>query len=123
MRIIFKILLVFLLVISFNSPVYAWFWGGLKNDQLVSVNIDNGEIVVLKKFSEDSECFHCEARVSPDGKYIAYINRSPKKKRDIHIVNANGSFDRQLVVHPADDWGAIWTADSKSIIFSFIFFD
>ncbi|MBU0730585.1 MAG: hypothetical protein KKA70_12675, partial [Proteobacteria bacterium] len=38
MRIIKQILLIYFVVILMPSQVNAWFWGGLKKDQLVSVN-------------------------------------------------------------------------------------
>ena len=57
--------------------------------------------------------------LSPDGRYVVY-ELEPKRnsgKRDIHLLATDGSSDRPLVEHPADDGVPFWTPDGKRILF------
>ena len=61
------------------------------------------------------------ARVSPDGKYIAYAyapDRNYPFQRDIYVVSIDGKKESVLVAHPAHDYEPIWTPDGNAIVFA-----
>lgn len=55
-------------------------------------------------------------RVSPDGKWIAYVSRQ-SLNFDIWIRSTSGGRPRQITKHKADDYYPTWGPKSKSIIF------
>ncbi|NOY60692.1 MAG: tetratricopeptide repeat protein, partial [Calditrichaeota bacterium] len=55
-------------------------------------------------------------RVSPDGKWIAYVSRQTLNF-DIWIRSTSGGRPRQITKHKADDYYPAWGPKSKSIIF------
>lgn len=56
------------------------------------------------------------ARFSPDGRLVAYTNRSLTRHRAIHLVGPDGSGDRRLV-RRNDGFNLAWTPDGRSIVF------
>jgi eukaryotic-like serine/threonine-protein kinase len=57
-------------------------------------------------------------KISPDGKYLAFISGSGFLSNDIFVVPASGGKPRPLTsVHSAIS-GLAWTADSRQIVFS-----
>src|SRR5260221_4784220 len=60
--------------------------------------------------------------VSPDGKWVAYTVRvtdveANKGRNDVWISAVDGSSSRQVTAHEANDSGARWTRDGKSLFF------
>ncbi len=56
---------------------------------------------------------------SPDGKQIAYVVQPQDARQDLWVMNADGSNPRVLVSEPGYVNGPGWSADGKSIYFSF----
>ena len=60
--------------------------------------------------------------VSPDGKWVAYTVRvtdveANKGRTDVWVSAVDGSSSRQVTVNEANDSGARWTPDGKSLVF------
>jgi dipeptidyl aminopeptidase/acylaminoacyl peptidase len=51
-------------------------------------------------------------RWSPDGETIAYVSDG-----DIHLMDADGSNQRNLTNHPSYDFLPVWSPDGKQIAF------
>ena len=60
-----------------------------------------------------------EARLSPDGRYIAYSLTVSEKgnARDIFILATEGSQETAVVENPADDFGPVWSPDGSRLLF------
>jgi len=63
-----------------------------------------------------------EPQVSPDGKQIVFTLRrtdlnSNQGRKDIWLVNLDGTDLRQLTTHTANDYNPVWSRDGKSIYF------
>ena len=56
------------------------------------------------------------ARFSPDGRWIAYTNRSLTRHRAIHLVRPDGTGDHRLLRRNDGQYVA-WTPDGRSIVF------
>ncbi len=57
------------------------------------------------------------ARLSPDGRWIAYHHLDESGTHDILLVASDGSMTTKLVDHPANDLLPIWTADGRYVLF------
>ena len=59
-------------------------------------------------------------RVSPDGRYVAYVARASEKDRDrdIFLIRLNDNAEIPLVTGPADDQVLGWTPDGKGLLFA-----
>jgi dipeptidyl aminopeptidase/acylaminoacyl peptidase len=63
-----------------------------------------------------------DPRISPDGKSVAFTVRvtdveANRGRTDIWIAGVDGSHARKLTTHEANDSGARWMPDGKSIVF------
>lgn len=57
------------------------------------------------------------ARLSPNGRWIAYQLINDDGTHDILLTATDGSITTKLVDHPADDLLPIWTADGRYLLF------
>ncbi len=55
-------------------------------------------------------------RLSPDGKYLAYVSRQTYNF-DIWVRSISGSSNRQITFNKADDFYPVWYPDSRSLVF------
>ncbi len=55
-------------------------------------------------------------RLSPDGKYLAYVSRQTYNF-DIWVRSTTGSSSRQITFNKADDFYPVWYPDSRSLVF------
>ncbi|MBN2103975.1 S9 family peptidase [bacterium] len=63
-----------------------------------------------------------EPQISPDGKQIVFTLRrtdlkANRGRKDIWLINQNGSDLRQLTQHEADDYNPVWSRDGKAVYF------
>jgi Tol biopolymer transport system component len=54
---------------------------------------------------------------SPDGRWIAFDRWSLGVSQDIWLIRPDGSDERQLTLHPANDSQASWTPDGRAVVF------
>ncbi|HTM47678.1 MAG TPA: hypothetical protein VL285_03305, partial [Bryobacteraceae bacterium] len=83
--------------------------------QLAVLSLGDGSVSVLKSMG----WMAAQARVSPDGRYIAYDPPAGEgaPSSDIAILAADGSSDNVIVRHPARDFSPMWSPDGRSIVF------
>ena len=55
-------------------------------------------------------------RLSPDGKYLAYVSRQTYNF-DIWVRSTSGTSNRQVTFNKADDLYPVWYPDSRSLVF------
>jgi Tol biopolymer transport system component len=95
-----------------------------RTDQIVFVSVADGAIRVLKSLPPRTKATSIStairASLSPDGRYIVYdfLSREDCQEHDIFLLSADGSIDRPLIQHPADDWRPAWTPDGTRILFA-----
>jgi len=88
--------------------------------QIVLVSTADGSARVVKSFESGVTGGAAGLRLSPDGRFIVY-NRAPdpaSARKDIFVIAADGTGERALVEHPADDYVLGWAADGKRLFFS-----
>jgi Tol biopolymer transport system component len=56
-------------------------------------------------------------RLSPDGRFVAY-EEGELGMRDIHVVSLDGRHSARITDHPADDFGPVWSPDSRHLAFT-----
>ena len=104
--------------VNYPQP-YAWTKDGKQiltlfhktdgNHELGFVSVADGAVRVIKAI--DTKWKHGHFSLSPDGRYIVY------GEGDISLMAADGSGERKLIEHPANDFSAIWMPDGKRIVF------
>jgi Tol biopolymer transport system component len=84
--------------------------------QMVLVSVQDGSVRVLKNFDYLAPG---PARLSPDGRYIAYTLQQSREsdENDIFVLALDGGRETPLVQDPANDGVLDWTPDGKGILF------
>ena len=81
--------------------------------QIALVSVADGKTHVLKSLRWGK----IDARISPDGRYIAYASPADGQNSDIFVLAVDGSGETAVVQHPATDDGMVWSADGSRILF------
>ena len=94
---------------SLKRPDRTW--------QLAFVSAENGAVRPLKEMGTARPIY---ASLSPDGEFVVYDapQTASGSARDIFIVRADGSDDRRLVEHSANDADPVWTPDGSRVLFA-----
>ncbi len=82
--------------------------------ELVLISIEDGSIRVVAELGATASV---TARLSPDGRWIAYHHRDDDGTHDILLIASDGSVTTKLVDHPANDLLPIWTTDGRHVLF------
>lgn len=84
--------------------------------QIASVSAAGGDVQVLKSF----DWRWPEARVSPDGRFIAYSIRPAEGalQRDLYLLATDGRREVPLIQHAANDADPVWTPDGSGVVFA-----
>jgi Tol biopolymer transport system component len=92
--------------------------------KMVLISVTDGslhELFSLKRSNQMSVPFisvtTSPATVSPDGKFIAFVDVSGNGKQDIYIIPVNGGSEHILTDHPASDIEPRWSPDGKYVVF------
>ncbi len=87
-----------------------------KKVQLDLVSVKDGSARTLATVDNYAET----ARVSPDGRWLAYDPHSSPVVRhfDIHVQALDGSRGGPVIEHPADDRLLAWTPDGSALLFT-----
>lgn len=100
----------------------AWPSRSEKLDGILWVDAATGKTNMVKLLPDGDDSV--TASLSPDGKYIAYCyarnepGSTNAARSDIRIVNLDGSNDRSLIDHPANDVTPRWMPDGKHLLFA-----
>jgi len=86
-------------------------WGG-KDDGLRILNLEDKTIKVLTKDYDNLPFW------SPDGKLISFTRKHENNNFDIFTIHPDGTQIQQLTNSPANDAHAMWTNDSKHLMWS-----
>ena len=92
-----------------NIVYRAW---GAKNDGLRILNLEDHSIRVLTTDYDNLPFW------SPDGKLISFTRKHENNNFDIYTIRPDGTDLRQLTTSPANDAHAMWTVDSKHLMWS-----
>jgi Tol biopolymer transport system component len=84
--------------------------------QLALVSVEDGAVRPIKTVGPLPP--H-HASLSPDGQFVVYDapQPGPQAGRDVFIVRTDGSDDRVLIEHPANDADPVWTPDGHGVLF------
>ncbi len=92
-----------------------------KPEGIVLVEVSTGRTNMVKRFPD---AYNPKGvSFSPDGKHLAYSYPRMKEgltnalQGDIRIMNIDGSDDRSLIEHPANDVNPQWMPDGKHLLF------
>ena len=99
-----------------GKQVLAVFFRKDGTTQIALISVDDQSVRVVKTLDWNDRV---EARLSPDGRYIAYdaSKEGPSGPRDIFLLAADGSREIALVTHPANDMSPVWTPDGNWVAF------
>ena len=75
-----------------------------------------GEFTPLRSLGWSYERRDGTPRLSPDGRFIAYLEGATGL-RDIHVVSVDGRQAFRLTDDPADDYAPIWSPDNRHLAF------
>jgi Tol biopolymer transport system component len=75
-----------------------------------------GEFTPLRSFGWSYHARDGSPRVSPDGRFIAYLE-GEIGGRDVHVVSLDGRTGYRITNDPADDFAPIWSPDSRHLAF------
>lgn len=84
--------------------------------QIAWVSVADGAVKTLKSMEWRSPGM---ARLSPDGRYIAYdaLTQQDGPEREIKVIAADGSSESVLVKAPGINQAPVWTRDGARIVF------
>jgi dipeptidyl aminopeptidase/acylaminoacyl peptidase len=85
--------------------------------QIALVSAADGAVRVLKSLNW---VYPKKMDFSPDGRYIVYdtFASNAGEQRDIFLLAADGSSERRLVEHPANDLFPLWVRDGARVLFA-----
>jgi Tol biopolymer transport system component len=81
-----------------------------------TVPANGGRFTPLRSFGWSYDWRGEPPRLSPDGRFVAYLE-GEKGQRDVHVVSLDGRDTYRITDHPADDWGPVWSPDSRHLAF------
>jgi Tol biopolymer transport system component/beta-lactamase regulating signal transducer with metallopeptidase domain len=88
-------------------------------DKLVRISTADGSFHLFKTVGKD--CLH-NARLSPDGQYIAYDFKpeddDSSLNLDISLISTDATRETSLIKHASVDFVLGWTPDGKNILFA-----
>jgi Tol biopolymer transport system component len=90
-------------------------------DRIALISVADGSVRVLKTFDAAGGSGAGNMMFfSPDGLFVVYDSRSvpDSPERDIRILSVDGSLDRPLVDHPANDFVLGWYPDDNWVLFA-----
>jgi Tol biopolymer transport system component len=75
-----------------------------------------GEFTPLRSFGWTYNPRDGSPSVSPDGRFIAYLE-GDRGVRDVHVVSLDGRHAYRLTADPSDDFAPVWSPDSRHLAF------
>jgi Tol biopolymer transport system component len=83
------------------------------------LSMADGSVRTLKTFTEQ-EFYWCQftSGFSPDGKFLATTNGTRDTSCDVALIATDGSGERPLIAHQANDEFVAWTPDGTGVLFT-----
>ena len=75
-----------------------------------------GQFTPLRSFGWSYDPRDGSPRVSPDGRFVAYLE-GETGLRDVHVVSLDGRHAYRITTDPADDFAPMWSPDSRHLAF------
>jgi len=75
------------------------------NDEIFVINVNGGE---PRRLTSNTWEWDKHPTWSPDGNQIVFYSNRGTGRRQLWIMNADGSGQRMLMESPANDWDPIW---------------
>lgn len=75
------------------------------NDEIYTINPDGSD---MQRLTSNSWEWDKHPTWSPDGKQIAFWSNREGSRRQLWVMNADGSDQRKLLDSPSNDWDPIW---------------
>jgi Tol biopolymer transport system component len=75
-----------------------------------------GQFTPLRSFGWSYDSRVGSPRVSPDGRFIAYLE-GETGLRDVHVISLDGRQAHRITTDPTDDFDPIWSPDSRHLAF------
>ena len=100
-----------------GSEILTLFFRKDNVSQIALVSADDGSVRILKTLSW---FYPKKISFSPDGRFILYdsITGRDEAARDILLLSADGSSERKLIEHPANDIFPAWTPAGDGVVFA-----
>jgi Tol biopolymer transport system component len=97
------------------SPDGKQILASISEGNLALISVMDGSTKILNTIGQHG----LSAKFSPDGRYVIYNvpQKTDSLERDIRVMSIDGTEDRMLVSHPADDSVLGWAPDGKFIFF------
>ena len=90
------------------SPLGNWIYFvslDAGNDEIYRVTPDGS---IVERLTDEPQ-WDKHPSVSPDGQFVVYFSNRATARRQIWIMNADGSGQRNLSNSPYEDWDPVWT--------------
>jgi len=97
------------LVVVASRPDRTWAIGTLP--------ATGGPFTPLRSLGWSYELSAAPPRVSPDGRFIAYVE-GEAGQRDVHVVSLDGRAAHRITDHLGDDFAPVWSPDSRHLAFT-----
>jgi Tol biopolymer transport system component len=81
-----------------------------------TVPVKGGQFTQLRSFGWSYDPRDGSPRVSPDGRFVAYLE-GERGVRDVHVVSLDGRQAFRITTDPADDFAPIWSPDGRHLAF------
>jgi Tol biopolymer transport system component len=78
------------------------------------VPTDGSPLIPLRSITKWTGQYAPVPSVSPDGRWIAFVEDSPG---DIHVIGRDGRTAHRITDHPADDQTPVWSPDGRHLAF------
>jgi Tol biopolymer transport system component len=99
-----------------GRSVLALFMRKDGTSEIASISLADKRLTVIRKVDAKDP----EMALSPDGKLIAYSMAPDRQsgKRDVFLMNWDGSGHETIVSHPGDDYVLGWSPDGSRLVFA-----
>ena len=102
-----------------DGRILAMLWRDEDLFELGLVSVEDGSVQVITEWAEEDRVYPSSAKISPDGRFLAYdpAPRAKTEKRDILVMPLDGGEPVAVVEGPGADLLMDWMPDGRGILF------